>query len=132
MNKMYILGISLLLVAIFAVTMTPGIQLPVQSQGINYHSQVCVYKNDELIECSSNVLYNTGKNIIREYLGDTGGGGDEVDQIALCNATTSACEQPVAAKTEAYTAITLCGLQQTTGSYGALAQDGNCCLLQTA
>ncbi|GAH09362.1 unnamed protein product, partial [marine sediment metagenome] len=45
---------------------------------IGYHSMVCrqITRADGTVEpseCNSNTLYNTGKDLIREYLGDTGG-----------------------------------------------------------
>jgi len=91
---------------------------------ITYHSNVCIYKNGELVDCNHNLLYDTGKNLIRTYLGDTGGSGDEVDQMELCN-STAGCGDPQADASESYTAYTSCGLSQTTGDYNALAQDGN-------
>jgi len=96
---------------------------------IEYHSSVCkqVTRVDgtiELVECSSNVLYDTGKNLIRDYLGDSGGTGDEVDQIELGNASLAAGE-PTADSSEAYTALSGCGMDEATGAYTALAQDGN-------
>jgi hypothetical protein len=124
MNKIYVLGISLLLVAIFAVAAVPGLQMSAQTQGIGYNSEVCVYKNNELVDCSHNVLYNTGKDLIKTYLGDTGGGTDEVDQIELCNATAG-CGVPSAGKGEAYTALSGCGVDTATGTYNTNAGNGN-------
>lgn len=95
---------------------------------IHYKANVCVTHADPngnvlSSECDHNVLYTTGKNLIRTYLGDTGGGTDEVDQISLCNATAG-CGTPVAGKTEDFTAYAGCGLEEATGTYGALG-DGN-------
>ena len=127
MDKMYILGTSLALVAILAVISVPAINSAIQANSLlTYHSQVCVYKNGEEVGCSHNVLYNTGKNMIRTFLGDTGGDGNEVDVIELCNASSSgSCGTPVAAKSESYTALSGCGMDAASGSYAALAQDGN-------
>ena len=125
MEKIYVLGLVLLVVAFLAGTVVPGVQMAGQAQGILYHSEVCVYKNNELVDCGSNVLYNTGKNLTRMYLGDSGGTGDEIDRIALCNATTSACGTPVAAKSEAYTAIAACGLSEQSGAFANKTTDGN-------
>lgn len=98
------------------------------SDAIHYKANVCVtHTNPEgevlSSECNHNVLYTTGANLIRTYLGDTGGGTDEVDQISLCNATAG-CGTPVAGKSEAFTAYANCGLQEATGTYGALG-NGN-------
>lgn len=123
MNKTYIWGLALLVVAFFAVTAVPGIQLG-QVQGVNYMSSVCVYKNNELIDCSSNLLYDDGKNLIRTVLGNTGTGGP-VKNITLCNATAG-CGSPQADHLETYNYYTSCGLQaDADGSYGALGQAGN-------
>ena len=124
MNKMYILGTSLLVVAVFAIAAMPGITGMASSEGINYHSEVCVYKNGQEVGCSHNVLYNTGKDLIKSYLGDTGGSGDEVDQIELCNATAG-CGVPAADASESYTAMSGCGVDQATGVYSSNGGNGN-------
>ena len=101
---------------------------------VNYHSDVCVYTTGnfegrktpafsgifELVNCDSNVLFNTGKDLIEDYLGDSGGTGDEVDQIELCNATGSACETPTADGTAAFSPFIDGGLQKATGTYADL------------
>lgn len=120
----------LILVGVFALGFPVNNPSNNVADTIEYHSMVCtrITRADGTVipnGCSSNVLYNTGKNLIRTYLGDTGGGTDEVDQISLCNATNSGCGVPVAAKTEDFTAHTTCGLAEATGAYTALAQDGN-------
>ena len=118
MEKIYILGMALLLVAIFAVSAVPGVQL--SAQGINYNAEVCVYKNNELVDCSHNVLYDSGRDLIKTYLGDTGGSSDEVDQIELCNATAG-CGAPTAAKSgDTYNALSGCGMDETTGAYNSI------------
>jgi len=91
---------------------------------ITYHSNVCVYKNGELVDCSHNLLYNTGKNLIRTYLGDTGGGTDEIDQIEMCDSSIG-CGDPQADASETYNAYATCGLSQITGDYNALEEAGN-------
>ena len=129
MYKTYVLGISLLLVAIFAVAAVPGLQVSSQDQGLQYHSQVCVYKNSELVDCSSNLLYDDGKDLIEQYLGDTGGTSDEVDQIQLCNATAG-CGQPQADAGETFNALNSCGMAQATGGYNNIGT-GNWSISQT-
>lgn len=129
MYKTYVLGISLLLVAIFAVAAVPGLQMSAQAQGVQYHSDVCVYKNDELIDCSHNILYNTGKELIEDLLGDNT--GTSADYIQLCNATAG-CGVPQADAGETYNALNACGLAQAQGIYnGGLTGSGNWSISQT-
>ena len=90
---------------------------------ITYNSNVCrqVIRADGTIEpaeCSHNLLYDAGKNLIRTYLGDTGGGTDEVDQISLCNATLG-CGVPQANNGETYSEFSDCGLSEATGTFNA-------------
>jgi len=85
---------------------------------ITYHSNVCIYKNGELIECSHNLLTDAGKNLIKTILGDTGSGGP-VQYIALCNATAG-CSAPAAGDTTLDNEYTSCGLSRTQGTYGSL------------
>lgn len=91
---------------------------------ITYHSNVCkqITRADGIVEpqeCSHNLLYDTGKELIETYLGDTGGSGDEVDQIVLCDADVG-CATPVAGASETFNAITDRGLAKTTGTYASL------------
>ena len=123
MNKMYILGISLLLVAIFAVTVLPGINTTVQAQGLAYNAEVCVYKNNELVDCSHNVLYDTGAEEIEQYLGNTGGSGDAFDWIQLCNATAG-CAQPTAGGGTFNEMNPDCGVNSSSGAYASVG-NGN-------
>jgi len=90
---------------------------------VNYMSNVCVYKNNELVSCSPNVLYNTGAEMIEQHLGNEVA-ADAFDWIELCNASTSACEAPVAEKTEAYSEITACNLGAQAGTYASIG-NGN-------
>jgi len=96
----------------------------VESTGIQYDAYVCNYvtRADGTVEdlgCSHNLLYNDGKDLIKTYLGDTGGSTDEVDQISLCNATAG-CGVPVAGASEDYNEFTACGLAVGTGTYSSL------------
>ena len=120
-NKVVLSALSVLLIAsIFLVVSLNQSQLPSsESVGIEYHSNVCVYKNDQLIQCDHNLLYDTGKELIETYLGDTGGASDEVDQISLCNATAG-CQSPVAGASETFNAFTNCGMQEATGTYASV------------
>ena len=82
-----------------------------------YHSMVCVWKNGELVECKHNVLFDSGKDLIKTILGDSGSGGP-VKTIALCNASAG-CAEPTAAGTETYNEFSSCGLAPATGTYSS-------------
>jgi len=79
-----------------------------------------IRKNGEVTpwECSHNVLYNSGKELLETILGDTGSGGP-VKIIALCNATAG-CGEPQADASETYNEITTCGLAPATGTYSSI------------
>lgn len=133
-NKKIGIGLGLSVLFCFAVfvggSFKSNPEEATDSTSIHYNAEVCVShidKDGTLVssECSHNLLYDSGKTIIKTYLGDTGGTGDEVDQIRLCNATaTSSCGTPVAGATEAFNPIETCGLQKTTGTYLSFG-DGN-------
>jgi hypothetical protein len=99
------------------------------SNSITYHSNVCkqITRADGTIEspeCSHNLLYDSGKELIEAYLGDTGGATDEVDQISLCDASVG-CQTPVAGASETFNAITDRGLEEATGTYSSVGGNGN-------
>lgn len=101
-----------------------------QSSSLNYKGYVCVYKNGELVECNHNILFNNGRNMTRDILGN-GGLGVPIQNISLCNATAG-CDTPVAAASEAFTAYVGCGLGSLTGTYSALNNaPGNWSLVKT-
>lgn len=123
-----ILGIISLL-AIITVLSVALVQTNISSPSaaesdatINYHSNVCIYKNGELVgPCSHNVLYTNGGNG-SEYIEQSLGVGGTVTpalNISLCNATAG-CGTPVAAGTEVFNRYTSCGLQATNGAYASL------------
>lgn len=89
------------------------------SQGINYESQVCIFKNDELIQCNHNVLFNNGAEAIEQDLGN-GVINGPFKNISLCNSTTAAgvnCGTVTAGQTEAYNLFSAGGLIQGAGTY---------------
>ena len=79
----------------------------------------------EVVSQSSNVLYNTGKEAIEDYLMEGAGNNDAFDWIQLCNASTSSCGAPSAGKTEAYSLHTTCGMVGVAGTAGTNAASGN-------
>ena len=121
-SKIVLSALSILLIAsIFLVFSSSQNQIPSadDSVGIEYHSNVCVYKNNELVQCDHNLLYDTGKELIKTYLGDTGGASDGVDQISLCNATAG-CQAPVAGASETFSLLNSCGMEEATGTYASV------------
>lgn len=97
---------------------------------IGYSATVCSYKipweedhygERQLLGCSHNVLYNSGKNMTRDVLGQ-GLSSGAIINITLCNATipNGACHTPTAAGTENFTSYTNCGMDGGTGGTYAL------------
>lgn len=123
---------AILLVSVFAFALSLDNQ-PINENpnevSIKYSSNVCrqVIRVDgsvEPVECNHNVLHNSGMNLIRDMLGDTGGASDEVDQIFLCNASAG-CGTPSAGATELFIPFSGCGLTATTGDYSVRTGEGN-------
>ena len=117
--------LTILVVGVFAFSSqsTPN-PSPNSVGGISYGSNVCkqVIRADgtrEPVECSHNVLYDTGRNMTRDLLGNTGGDGTEIDEILLCNASTAdgGCGVPVKDQTENFIVYSACGLTNATGTY---------------
>lgn len=88
-----------------------------ESSLLKYDSRVCVYKNDLLVGCDHNVLYNNGRNMTRDMLGN--GATGVIQNISLCNAS-AACGTPVADATESFTAYSNCGLGSQQGTYNTI------------
>ncbi len=130
---------AVILVAAFVVGFSiNNDSIPSDSLGttLEYNSMMCVSTTGdfegkinpvgvyELVECSHNVLYGTGMNETRDYLGGGLGAGDAFDWIELGDAAL-AVGVPTLAKAEAYTAHAADGLSTTAGTYGPNAQPGN-------
>ena len=119
----------LAIIGVFAFAMIPSANIDnTDSVSITYHSNVCktVTRADGTIEptdCSHNLLFTSGKELIETYLGDTGGASDEVDQIALCDADIG-CATPTAAAGETWNLLADRGLTTATGTYASVG-DGN-------
>lgn len=93
------------------------------SEGIGYKGVVCTYvtRADGTVEdngCNHNVLFDTGAELIEDYLADGSGGGDAVDWIELCDATNATCAEPTADSSEEYTAWVDSGLAKSVGTVG--------------
>lgn len=93
---------------------------------IKYSSRVCIQKNDDPASCSSNLLYTSGRNLIKESMGNEAA-ADATDWIALCNSTISAagqCDDPVIAGSETFVQFDSCGMANVSGTYASNG-DGN-------
>jgi len=88
MNEKYLI-IGVLLAFLVAIYMIP-VNQEVSSEGtsIQYHSEVCVYKNNELIECGHNLLTAGGKDWIRDLIGNWVGGSTAAKNIGIANSST--------------------------------------------
>jgi len=136
MKKKQLLLIPLfviVLVGVFAIAFSIGANSvdvnPTNSQVLEYNSMVCteVTRTDGTIEpngCSSNLLFNSGKEAIEDYLADGLGGGDAFDWIELADSAL-ATEAPQADGGEDYTAHGADGLVKVAGTVGSNAPSGN-------
>ncbi|MBN2203096.1 MAG: hypothetical protein JW700_02850 [Candidatus Aenigmarchaeota archaeon] len=115
MRNVYILGMVLLSVAMLATTMPSTLMANVETTSIDYHSMVCVYKNNELVECSHNALTNAGKEAIEDLIG-AGTAGAAFDYIALGNGST-----PSAGSTSLDEEIGDSGLERAQGTVNQVA-----------
>ena len=105
---------------------------------ITYGSDVCISTTGdfegresplgkmELVQCDNNVLFDTGKDLIKDVIGDTNT-ADACDWIELCNSSIAEnCGTPQADSSEDYTAYgSLCGMDKIAGTYGTLTGNGN-------
>lgn len=88
------------------------------SQGINYESEVCIFKNNNLVECKHNVLYTDGGEAIKENIGNGVDNGPFLN-ISLCNSSTAgvSCGGVTAGQSESYNLFSAGGLTQKEGTY---------------
>lgn len=121
---------ALLIVGVFVLASINNNSVSSNNVGdsIGYHSSVCkqVTRADgavEPVECSSNVLYDTGGELIEAAMGNEAT-ADAADNITLCNATAG-CGTPVVGSGEDYTEYTSCGLEPVTGTYTSLGTNAN-------
>jgi hypothetical protein len=115
--RLDILTAIILSIGLFAIMGAAYFYSPVLDNSnnapITYHSQVCIYKNNELVQCDHNLLYDAGKNLTRDAL--SLGGVGKVINISLCNGTAG-CGTPVATASEGYTGFNSCGLAAGEGT----------------
>lgn len=127
MRKEYIITTFAILVLAVAIYTAPISQANKETtdSSLNYHSQVCVYKNNQLVKCGHNIVQNGGLNVIKECIGHGGCGASasmgNFSYIALGNITAA----------QAVTDITLanewiaCSLQRTTNNAYTSIGNGN-------
>ena len=115
-----IIGIGamvMLVFAVFTVSLIDNNGNTLVGDSIKYGSDVCVYKNNELIGCQHNVVTTAGLNYVKNSLGE--GGANEVSNIALGNTTA-----PAVGETALAGLYASCGLTQAAGTYNSNG-DGN-------
>lgn len=123
---------TILIISMFVFGVNPNTQILTTSQNsvddnLQYHSNVCVYKNGELLECSHNLLYNNGKNMIRNLIGSSSGA---IINMSLCNASAG-CGSPAVDNSETYNLLAGCNFTSTQGTYSTLAGNGNWSIYKT-
>ena len=116
------LSIALVMISILSIfALSSSFSIPStnsqSSDSINYKGSVCVWKNGELVDCNHNLLYDLGKNITRDILGNAATGTPRT--ISVCNASAG-CGTPIATAIEPYNAYNNCGLSNITGTYNTL------------
>lgn len=121
MNKRNYLffAIPLLLAFVFAFSVV-NFNTPIEDNplSIKYNSNVCVYKNNELLgECYSNLVTTAGLNAIKDGLGQ-GSLPAAYDYVALCNATAG-CTDPAAGDTALDNEYAAGGLSRAQGTYSS-------------
>lgn len=97
-------------------------------QPLEYHTNVCVYKNGELIDCNHNTITNVGKDFIKTSLTNTTGvTNNTINILALGNSSPT-----VAATTTLNSQYNTCGLANGTGTYNSnSASNGNWSMTRT-
>ena len=119
MDKKYLaIPIVVVLFGVFALSQySPS--GPINANGeLQYKGQVCVYKNNELVDCNHNILVTTGKTQIQNLLGI--GLSAPVTRISVGNGTASQAVEDTTLDSE----IADCGLAATTGTYVATGTAG--------
>ena len=113
MEKKYIVGMfSVLVLTMFVVGLNIGsVGDNVVGDGLDYGSNVCVYKNDELIGCQENIVTTAGLNYARGALSGT---ATNISELALGNTTA-----PAVGETALAGVYTTHGLAKVAGAYNA-------------
>jgi hypothetical protein len=116
MNEKYIFGLVVVATTIFA-SISIVSSLPVADSGVSltYNTEVCIYKNDELIQCSHNLVTDDGKDYLKECLGAGGCSGPAFVTLAIANCTNGvSAGQSSLCNGQAYTN---CDLAAAAGTY---------------
>ena len=118
MKRKYIIPVVTLMLGVLLLMAIEPSSIPtsenegVDTQGLKYDGTVCIYKNNQLVECKHNLITNAGLNLIETALGQAV--AVNATKIAVANATGA-----VQAVTD--TSLTgewaSCGLTATQGSY---------------
>jgi hypothetical protein len=119
MRKEYVITLTILILAV-AFSMISGFHNEEADAVLEYNSQVCVYKNDELVQCSHNIVTDAGLNHLRDFLALGSAGSANASIIAVGNGS-----EPVAGSTSLNEEITGCALARAAGSYIANVSIGS-------
>lgn len=108
--KYLALPIVALMLGILVLSMTP-LTVPVgNSEGLRYDGWVCVYKNNELVQCKHNLITNAGKTLL-----------EGVSQAKVINVTKVAVANSTSAQGAGDTTLagewTTCGLAAAPGNF---------------
>jgi len=114
MEKKYMIGMfSVLVLAMFVVGLNIGnVGNSEASDSLDYGSNVCVYKNNELIGCQHNTVVNGGFDMVKNSLGE--GGTNGITDLALGKG-----EVPSGSDTALDQIYSTAGLSKTGGAYNS-------------
>lgn len=87
-------------------------------QTLKYGNQVCIYHNNQLVECKNNLFTDRGRNHTRDALNGRAGTIGTISAIALSNFTDSIGAANTTIQNELTAANSGCGLQRAAGTYG--------------
>jgi hypothetical protein len=122
MNKKFVIAALLVVLVCVTVYSTMQVNVPVTSLvpgTLGIYSSVCIYVNDEQIgDCTHNLMMNSGLNWTRDAIGNAGT-SSSMKYIAVGNTSTAETEQ-----TSLAGEVTGCGLDRAVGTY-AVVGTGN-------
>ena len=125
MNTKKIVVPTLLALLIFGVVMglkyMPQASISNAKGDVHYHANVCIYKNNKLVECHHNLLTNGGKEHIEQQLSGTPSATQIVKYISVAsNSSTPAATWDVISNE-----LTTSGFSRAAGTYESNAGSGS-------
>ena len=139
-NKLVLFGLVLLAGVFTIIAVQNGfIGLPESTnEGLEYTASVCTYTTGdfegretpssngvmEVVSCSHNTLFGTGKNMTRTALAL--GSTVPITNITMCNSTNASfCGTPTTAALDEFNQFRGCGMDGAIGTYGVGDIEGN-------